>query len=299
MSKTLEALSTIRDIIRYAVSRFNENKLHFGHGSDNAFDEAVYLTLSALHLPLDELDAFIDAKLLPAEKVACIELIKKRVKKRIPIAYLTGEAWLQGHRFIVDKNVIIPRSPIAELIVQQLNPWVPDPETELTILDLCTGSGNLAILAAFSFPHAQIDAADISNKALTVARQNIALHHRQHQIDVYKSNLFDQLPKKTYDIIICNPPYVNTLSMQSLPQEYQYEPKDALAGGEDGMDVIRHIVHAAPSYLNDNGFMILEIGHEYENFLTAFPSINPTFLETETTSESIVLLSKEDLRMLD
>lgn len=298
-TKHYEELLTVRDIIRYAVSEFNRAHLFFGHGSDNAWDEAVYLTLFALNLPLDNLEPFLDARLLKEEKKHCLHLIKERVEKRVPLAYLTGEAWLQGHRFIVNEDVLVPRSPISELIVEQFQPWVADPEAPLHILDMCTGSGNLAILAALEFPHAHVDAVDISPKALAVAKQNVELYQLDLQVHLYQSNLFDELLENAYDVIICNPPYVNSTSMKELPDEYKNEPKLALAGGEDGMDLIRKILYTAPQYLSENGFMILEIGHEYENFLTAFPSISPTLLETETTTESILLLTREDLLMLD
>lgn len=299
MAESFEELQTVRDIIRYAISEFNRAHLYFGHGSDNAWDEAVYLTLSALNLPLDNLEPFLDARLLAHEKAYCLSLIKARVEKRVPLAYLTGEAWLQGHRFLVNEHVLVPRSPISELIVEQFQPWVIDPDAPLNILDMCTGSANLAILAALEFPHSHVDAVDISPKALEVAQQNIALYQLAHQVHLYQSDLFADLPQKLYDIIICNPPYVNSTSMQALPDEYKNEPAIALAGGEDGMDLVRKILYAAPNYLSEEGFMVLEIGHEYENFLTAFPSINPTLLETETTNESILLLTKEDLLMLD
>lgn len=294
-----DELQTVRDIIRYAVSEFNRAQLFFGHGSDNAWDEAVYLTLFSLNLPLDNLDPFLDARLLKEEKKRCLTLIQERVKKRVPLAYLTGEAWLQGHRFIVTEDVLVPRSPISELIAEQLQPWVADPDAPLNILDMCTGSGNLAILAALEFPHSHVDAADISPKALAVAKQNVELYKLGLQVHLHQTDLFKDLHPKAYDVIICNPPYVNSTSMEELPAEYKNEPALALAGGEDGMDVIRKILYAAPNYLSEDGFMLLEIGHEYENFLTAFPSISPTLLETETTDESILLLTREELLMLD
>ncbi|WP_315970367.1 50S ribosomal protein L3 N(5)-glutamine methyltransferase [Pelistega indica] len=254
-TENFEELTTIRDVIRYAVSQFNEHKLFFGHGSDNAWDEAVYLTLFALNLPLDELDVYIDAHILKKERKRCLDLIHERVKKRVPLAYLTGEAWLQGYRFIVDKHVIVPRSPISELLGQQLSPWVINPDARLNILDMCTGSANLAILAAINFPHAHVDAVDVSEKALKVAKQNVELYQFAHQVSLYQSDLFTDLPEKQYDIIICNPPYVNETSMQALPEEYQNEPKMALTGGEDGMDLIRKILHDAPRYLRDEALL--------------------------------------------
>ena len=277
MSKSFYELKTVRDIIRYGVSQFNQANLYFGHGSDNAWDEAVYLVLFALNLPLDTLDPFLDARLLESEKKRCLDLIETRVKKRTPLAYLTGESWLQGYRFICDKRVIVPRSPISELLVQQLSPWVEDPEEDLEILDMCTGSGNLAIIAALNFPFSQVDAVDLSDYAIRLAQRNVEMYQLQSRVNIIQSDLFTDLPAKKYDFIIANPPYVNSTSMRNLPTEYQREPVMALEGGEDGMDFVRKILHKSASYLKDNGFILLEIGNEYENFLTAFPSISPTF----------------------
>lgn len=299
MPKSFYELKTVRDIIRYGVSQFNQANLYFGHGSDNAWDEAVYLALFALSLPLDNLDPFLNARLLETEKKRCLDLIEARVKKRVPLAYLTGESWLQGYRFICDKRVIVPRSPIAELLVQQLAPWVVDPEADLEILDMCTGSANLAIIAALNFPHSHVDAVDLSDYAIRLSQRNVEMYQLQARVHIIQSDLFANIPKKKYDFIIANPPYVNSTSMKSLPDEYLREPTMALDGGNDGMTLVRKILTKAATYLKDEGFIVLEIGNEYENFLTAFPSINPTFLETETTEDSLVLLTREDLLMLD
>ncbi|GAA4418376.1 50S ribosomal protein L3 glutamine methyltransferase [Advenella faeciporci] len=299
MTKTHNELKTVRDMIRFAVSQFNQAKLSFGHGSDSAWDEAVYLVLHTLNLPLDTLDPFLDARLLEEEKKRCLKLIDQRVKKRIPLAYLLGEAWLQGHKFIADKRVIVPRSPISELLSEQLNPWMVDPENTADILDMCTGSGCLAILAALAFPNATIDAVDISDYAIRLANVNVAMYGLEHQINVIQSDLFEALGHKQYDFIICNPPYVNSTSMKALPIEYQNEPELALDGGEDGMALIRRILKLSPSHLKDDGFIVLEIGHEYENFINAFPTLDPVFLETETTSHSILLLNRTQLLTLE
>ncbi len=299
MSKSFYEFKTVRDLIRYGVSQFNQANLYFGHGTDNAWDEAVYLVLFSLNLPLDNLEPFLDARLLESEKKRCLDLIDARVKKRTPLAYLTGESWLQGYRFISDKRVIVPRSPISELLVQQLSPWIEDPEEDLEILDMCTGSGNLAIIAALNFPFSHVDAVDLSDYAIRLAQRNVEMYQLQSRVNVVQSDLFTELPLKKYDFIIANPPYVNSTSMRNLPSEYQREPVMALDGGEDGMDFVRKILNRSAEYLKDKGFILLEIGNEYENFLTAFPSINSTFLETETTQECIVLLTRDDLLMLD
>lgn len=299
MTKTHNELKTVRDMIRYAISRFNEAKLSFGHGSDNAWDEAVYLVLHTLNLPLDTLDPFLEARLLEEEKKRCIKLIEQRVKKRVPLAYLTGEAWLQGHKFIADKRVIVPRSPIAELLSERLSPWVIDPENNLDVLDMCTGSGCLAILAALAFPQANVDAVDISDYAIRLAQLNVSMYGLNDRVHVIQSDLFNSLNKKQYDFIICNPPYVNSSSMRALPVEYLNEPALALDGGEDGMKLIRHILKQAPCHLKDEGFIVLEIGNEYENFINAFPTLDPVFLETESTTECILLLNRAQLLTLE
>ena len=297
-SKIHNELKTVRDVIRYAVSRFNDAELAFGHGSDNAWDEAVYLVLSTLHLPLDTLDPFLDARLLEDEKRQCISLIELRVKKRVPLAYLTGEAWLQGHRFLTDKRVIVPRSPIAELLAEQLDPWVADPENVQHVLDLCTGSGCLAILAALAFPNAQVDAVDLTGHAIRLAQRNVDMYQLGDRVNVVQGDLYAPLEAQRYDVIVCNPPYVNSTAMAQLPSEYQHEPVLALAGGDDGMDIIRTILAQGAAHLSDDGFMVLEIGNEYENFMNAFPTLNPVFLETAQSDDSILLLTRAQLLTL-
>ncbi len=291
----IQELHTLRDLLRYAVSRFNAAGLSFGHGSDNAWDEAVYLLLHALHLPLDTLDPFLDARLLPEERQRCLALLERRVSERLPAAYLTGEAWLQGHRFKVDPRVIIPRSPISELLADGLSPWIEDPDSVDYVLDLCTGSGCLAVLAALAFPNAQVDAVDLSEQALEVADQNIELSGLDGRIATHCSDLFDQLPECEYQLILCNPPYVNSRSMQTLPQEYRHEPAMALAGGEDGMDLVRRLLRDAPAFMAPDGLLVLEIGNEYANFIAAFPELDPVWLSTANTEDHILMLTRDQL----
>lgn len=288
-------LFTLRDLLRYAVSRFNASGVFFGHGSDNAWDEAAYLLLHTLNLPLDQLDPFLDARLVPEERAAFLDLIERRITERKPAAYLTGEAWLQGHRFTVDERVIIPRSPISELLANSLAPWVNDPDDIDCVLDVCTGSGCLAILAALAFPNAQVDAVDISPDALEVANRNIDDYKLDGRVTTYCSDLLDQLPQCEYQLILCNPPYVNRQSMESLPPEYLHEPRLALAGGEDGMDLVRRLLRQAPDYLAPDGILVLEIGNEYQNFMAAFPDLDPIWLSTENTEDQILLLTREQL----
>lgn len=292
-----QELLTLRDLIRYGVSRLNGAQVALGHGSDNAWDEAVYLTLHALHLPLDTLEPFLDARVLSEERNRVLELIDRRVTERLPAAYLTNEAWLRGHRFYVDQRVIVPRSPIAELLDEGLAPWVQDALAVENVLDMCTGSGCLAILSALAFPYAHVDAVDVSPDALEVARRNVDDYGLADRLDLHESNLFDSVPPCQYDVIICNPPYVNSGSMDGLPQEYRHEPQLALAGGDDGMDLVRRILEAAPRFLRPEGVLVLEIGHERDFFEAAFPQLSPVWLDTEQASDQLLLLTREQLSL--
>lgn len=290
-----QELLTLRDLIRYGVSRLNAAQVALGHGSDNAWDETVYLVLHALHLPLDTLEPFLDARVLDEERNRVLDLIDRRVTERVPAAYLTNEAWLRGHRFYVDARVIVPRSPIAELLDEGLSPWVQDAQAVDSVLDMCTGSGCLAILSALAFPYAQVDAVDVSPDALEVARRNVDDYGLADRLALHQSDLFDSLPERQYDVIVCNPPYVNSGSMDVLPQEYRHEPQLALAGGADGMDLVRRILQAAPRYLSENGVLVLEIGHERDFFEAAFPELSPVWLDTEQASDQLLLLTHEQL----
>jgi ribosomal protein L3 glutamine methyltransferase len=289
----LQELLTLRDWIRYGVSRLNRAGAVFGHGTDNAWDEAVYLALHALHLPPDTLDPFLDARVLPDERQRILDLLERRCTQRLPAPYLTGEAWLRGRRFHVDERVIVPRSPIAELLDDGLAPWVADPQAVDRVLDMCTGSGCLAILAAQAFAWATVDAADLSADALEVAARNVADFGLQDRVTLHRSDLFDQLPSAAYDVIVCNPPYVNQDSMDALPPEYRHEPHAALAGGMDGMDLVRRILRDAPRHLAPQGILVLEIGHERAHFEAAFPGLEPYWLDTAQSSDQILLLQRD------
>ena len=287
--------TTLRDLLRHAVSRFNTEGLFFGHGSSNAFDEAAYLLLHTLKLPLDKLDPFMDARLLPEEINTLLKVIERRAVERVPAAYLTQEAWLGAYRFYVDERVIVPRSFIAELIPDQFSPWVQDPDAVLNILELCTGSGCLSIMLADAFPNAQIDAIDISADALAVAHRNVADYALQDRITLIESDLYTQLPQKKYDLIITNPPYVNSVTMGKLPMEYQREPQLALAGGTDGMDLVRKIVAGAKQRLNPQAVLVVEIGNEYEYAEAAFAAHEVTWLSTSAGDEAVFLLTADQL----
>jgi len=290
-----ESLITVRDWLRFAVSRFNEARLCFGHGSDNAFDEAAYLILHTLHLPLDRLDPFLDASLTHGESEQVQAVIERRIKERIPAAYLTHEAWLGGHRFHVDERVIVPRSFIAELLNEQLAPWVEDPDDVGRVLDLCTGSGCLAILAALAFPNTDVDAADLSKEALDVAAKNVADYGLADRVELIESDLFAALDGRSYDVILSNPPYVNAESVAALPPEYQAEPALALGSGEDGLDATRQILAHAKQHLNPGGLLVVEIGHNRDVLEAAYPTLPFTWLDTERGDQFVFMLRREDL----
>ena len=288
-------LSTVRDLLRFAVSRFDQAGLFFGHGTTNAFDEAAYLILRSLHLPIDRLDPFLDARLLPVEIKTVLDILRRRIEERLPAPYLTHEAWLGDFRFYVDERVIVPRSFIAELLREQLEPWVEDPKAITSGLDMCTGSGCLAILMAFAFPNARIDAVDLSADALEVARRNIADYGLEEQISLIRSDLFTALQGRRYDLILSNPPYVNAPSMLALPEEYRHEPVGALASGEDGLEHVRVILREAPAHLNKRGLLVVEIGHNRDALEEAFPDLPFTWLETSAGDEHVFLLTREQL----
>ena len=268
--------------------------VQFGQGTLNAFDEAAWLTLWQLGLPLDtDIDA--DDALVPsAEQVQAVQaLVQRRISTRQPAAYLTQEAWLQGVPFYVDERVIIPRSLIAEPLADGSIDVYLDPNTR-RVLDLCTGNGSLAVLCALAWPEVEVDAADISDDALAVARINVDKHNLGERIRLLHSNGLSQC-QGPYDLIVCNPPYVNAQSMRELPDEFRAEPDLALAGGDDGMDFVRPLLAQAPQFLSEHGVLVLEIGHERAYFEAAFPALNPLWLETSAGADQVLLLTRNDL----
>jgi ribosomal protein L3 glutamine methyltransferase len=288
-------LITVRDYLRYAVSRFTAAQLFFGHGSDNAWDEAVYLTLHTLSLPLDRLEPFLDARLLPHEREALLDIYRRRCEDRLPAAYLTHEAWLGEHRFYVDDRVIVPRSFIAELLDDQLAPWIDDPWAIESALDLCTGSGCLAILTALAFPNAEVAAVDLSRDAISVAERNVADYGLYDRIELIESNAFKKLEGRTFDLIISNPPYVNAESVAALPPEYLHEPELALGSGDDGLDFTRIILREAKKHLTEHGILVVEIGHNRDALEAAYPTLPFIWLDTAAGDEYVFLLHAADL----
>lgn len=270
-------------------------RLAFGHGTVNAFDEAAYLTLHALGLPPDQLAPHLDRRPTPGKIEKVLALFERRIKERKPAAYLTGEAWLGDFRFHVDERVIVPRSYIAELLHHDLAPWIVRPARIKSALDLCTGSGCLAVMLASSFPRARIDAADVSRDALKVARRNVAGYALQDRVRLIRSDLFAALTGRRYDLIVSNPPYVRTASMRRLPQEYRWEPRLALAGGNDGLDVTRAILCHAASHLNSGGLLVVEVGHNRARVERAFPRTAFTWPHTSGGDDCVFLIYREEL----
>ena len=294
-SEASRTLGTVRDHLRFAVSRFNQAGLFFGHGSSDAYDEAAYLILHTLHLPLDRLEPFLDARLTDSERVEVLGILQRRVEQRIPAAYLTHQALLGEFSFYVDERVIVPRSFIAELLLVQFSPWIAKPEKIGNVLDLCTGSGCLAIIAAHAFPYASVDAVDLSPDALGVAERNVADYHLQDRVHLIESDLFTKLGKRKYDIIISNPPYVDAESVAALPQEHLHEPKLALGSGHDGLDATRIILEEAARHLTENGVLIVEIGHNREVLEAAYPDLPFTWLDVSAGDQFVFMLHKNDL----
>ena len=286
---------TLLDCIERQSARLTQAGVSFGHGTTNAFDEAVWLALWRLGLPLDDLDGVAARELTAAEQQAIDTLVERRIATRMPAAYLTGEAWLQGVPFTVDPRAIVPRSLIAEVIADgTLEAWLAGPAS-LPVLDLCTGNGSLAVLAALAWPGVPVDAADLSADALAVARLNVERHGLADRITLHQGDGLDAVRGRRYGLILCNPPYVNSASMAALPAEYRAEPALALAGGVDGMDFIRTLLARAADALLDDGVLVLEIGHEAAHFEAAFPTLAFAWLPTSAGDDQVVLIEREAL----
>jgi ribosomal protein L3 glutamine methyltransferase len=291
-------LRSLRDVLRYAVTRFSQAGLTFGHGQSDAFEEASFLVMRALALPLERMDVFLDAVLTLGEVHALLQLIDQRVRTRMPAAYLLKEAWLQGRRFYVDTRCIVPRSFLGELLEDDLAPWIEVPEAVSSVLDLCTGSGCLAVLAAQTFPHAQVDAVDLSPDALAVAGRNVDDYHLRGRVRLLPSNLFDALEGCRYDLILSNPPYVTDAAMLALPGEYRHEPALALAAGADGLQCVRPILRQAAAHLHPGGLLVVEVGDGREAVEKEFPGFPFTWLTTSAGDDMVFLANQEDLAQL-
>jgi ribosomal protein L3 glutamine methyltransferase len=284
---------TLIDIIRQSAAQLEQAGVAFGHGTTNAFDEAAWLVLWQLGLPLDELDGVADLAVSSQQQDSVRELIGERIRSRKPAAYLTREAWLQGVPFYVDERCIVPRSLIAELLADGgIDPWLGEHTNR--VLDLCTGNGSLAVLAAMAYPDVAVDAADLFDEALAVARINVDRHGLQDRIRLLRSDGLASV-QGPYDLILCNPPYVNAQNMAELPAEYRAEPHLALAGGADGMDFIRPLLRDAPAHMSEEAVLVLEIGNERSHFEAAFPRLEVVWLETSAGEDQVLLATRDSL----
>lgn len=294
-SHLIDQLITIRDYIRWATSRFEEAEIYCGHGCDNPWDEAVQLVLQALFLPLGEVDdRVLDSRLTTIERERVIEWIYRRVVDRVPLPYITNTAWFVGKKYYVDQRVLIPRSPIGELIRNEFEPWV-NIDNVYSVLDLCTGSGCIGIASHDVFPEANITLADISEDALEVAKRNIRLHHVGDHVMTIQSDLFSNLGGERFDLILSNPPYVDKSDIDSMPKEYHKEPKLGLEAGTDGLDIVRRILREAPHHLNENGVLIVEVGNSQYTLQESYPSVPFTWISFEDGGDGVFLLTSKEL----
>ena len=291
--QAVEQLHTIIDWIRFASSQFQSNQLYYGHGTDNPWDEAVLLVTASLHLPFDITPQQAECRIIADEKALLAERIHRRVEERIPVAYLINEAWFAGMPFYVDERVLVPRSPLAELLDNRVSPWL-DGSEPARVLDLCCGSGCIGIASLQQFQEAQLDLADLSEDALDVAQINVERYGLYDQVAVIKSDLFSNLQGQ-YDLILSNPPYVDAEDLADMPQEYHHEPAMGLGSGDDGLDITRRILAEAPDYLSDNGVIVVEVGNSWINLEAAFPQVPFTWVSFENGGDGVFVFTKAEL----
>ncbi|KAB7677690.1 50S ribosomal protein L3 N(5)-glutamine methyltransferase [Plesiomonas shigelloides] len=293
VDEAVNELHTIQDMLRWTVSRFNAAGLYYGHGTDNPWDEAVALVLPTLFLPLDFPADMRNCRLTPSERHRIVERVLRRINDRVPVAYLTNSAWFCGMEFYVDERVLVPRSPIGELIQNHFDGLLP--REPLRILDMCTGSGCIAIACAAEFPDAEVDAVDISTDALTVAEQNIYAHALEQRVIPIRSDVFRDLPQDKYDLIVTNPPYVDAEDIADMPDEYHHEPAIGLASGMDGLKLTKRILAGAPDYLADDGVLICEVGNSMVHLEAQYPEIPFTWLEFEHGGLGVFMLTRQQI----
>jgi len=294
VTNPIDDLHSVRDYLRYASSQFSASPVFFGHGTDNVWDEAVQLVMRSLHLPLENNTVFLDARLARTERELILERIRRRVNERVPLAYLLGEAWFMGMPFHVDERVLVPRSPIGELIENGFQPWLGD-KTVDRILDLCTGSGCIGIGAASVFMEAEVDLSDISADALAVAESNIELHGVRDRVRTVQSDVFDAIDGR-YDVIVSNPPYVDAGDLAGMPEEYRHEPELGLAAGQDGLDIAHRIIAGAAEHLTPGGLLIVEVGNSWVALDEAYPDLPITWLDFENGGDGVFVVAEQDLR---
>lgn len=294
VTSPIDELFTVRDYLRYVASQFSASPLYLGHGTDNVWDEAVQLVMRTLHLPMENNTMFLDARLTRDEREQVISRTRRRIEERVPLAYLLGEAWFMGMPFHVDERVLVPRSPIGELIERGLQPWLGDTAVN-RILDLCTGSGCIGIGAATVFEEADVDLADISSDALDVAASNIVFHDLQDRVRTVRSDVFDNIEGR-YDVILSNPPYVDASDLAGMPEEYRHEPELGLAAGEDGLDIAHRIIAGALDHLTENGLLVVEVGNSWVALEQAYPDLPFTWLAFENGGDGVFAISANELR---
>ena len=287
-------LRTLRDHIRWAVSRFHAEQLYFGHGTDNAWDDARQLVLGAVHLPFEVADAYLDCRLEDDEIAQLRELLRRRIEERVPTAYLINEAWFCGLPFYVDERVLVPRSPIAEQIQRRFEPWLA--REPARILDLCTGSGCIGIACAYAFEEAEVVLSDLSFEALEVANINIERHGLEERVYTVQGDGFDGLPEQRFDLIVSNPPYVDAEDFAEMPEEYHHEPALGLACGEDGLDLVRRMLAESADHLTEKGLLVVEVGNSQVHVEASYPEVDFTWLEFEQGGHGVFLLSAEQCR---
>lgn len=294
-AQTIKELHTIRDYIRFSMSQFYQYDLYFGHGTDNPWDEAVQLVLGALHLPWNSDQQLLDSRLTSDEKQRVLDFLIQRVEQRRPLPYIIGEAWYAGLPFYVDERVLIPRSPVQELIEQHFSPWFREGAVD-RILDLCTGSGCIGLVCAYAFPEAEVDLVDISTDALEVAQRNIERHEMADRVQAIESDLFTGVKDRKYDLIVSNPPYVDQSDLETMPDEYQHEPDLALGSGPDGLDITKQILLQAADYLTDDGLLVVEVGNSEVHLQQQYPQIPFLWVELEQGGNGVFMLTAEELK---